>query len=88
MHHNYEEKANAGEFVTILIDAILDDTALEKHSTNSTYGLGKSTKEATYSGRLPISQKRAAAITQRIDEVKFADYVGTHSFEALNHMKG
>ena len=25
MYHNYEEKANAGEFVKMLIDAILDD---------------------------------------------------------------
>lgn len=30
MHDNYEEKANAGKFVVILIDAILDGEALEK----------------------------------------------------------
>jgi hypothetical protein len=40
MHDNYEEKAKAGEFVVILIDAILDDTALEKDSPNPLYGLG------------------------------------------------
>ena len=40
MHHNYEEKANAGEFVAILIDAILDDVALENDSSNPIYGLG------------------------------------------------
>lgn len=34
MHDNYEEKAKAGEFVVILIDAILDDAALEKADPN------------------------------------------------------
>lgn len=87
MHHNYEEKANAGEFVAILIDAILDDTALERDSSNPIYGLKKSTKEAYYSGRLTISQKKASMITPRIDEAKFADFVNTYSFDALNHMK-
>lgn len=87
MHQNYEVKTNAGEFVAILIDAILDDAALEKDSSNPIYELGKSTKEAYYSGRLPISQKKAAAITPRIDEAKFADFVSTYSFDALNHMK-
>ena len=42
MHHNYEVKANAGEFVAILIDAILDDAALEKDSSNPIYDLKKS----------------------------------------------
>lgn len=87
MHHNYEEKANAGEFVAILIDAILDDEALERDLSNPIYGLKKSTKEAYYNGRLLISQKRAAAIAPRIDEAKFADFVDTYSFDALNHMK-
>ena len=87
MHHNYEEKANAGEFVAILIDAILDDVALENDSSNPIYGLGKSTREAYYSGRLLISQKKAATIAPRIDEAKFADFVDTYSFDALNHMK-
>ena len=87
MHQNYEAKTNAGEFVAVLIDAILDDAALEKDSSNPIYGLGKSTKEAYYSERLPISQKKAAAITPRIDEAKFADFVNTYSFDALNHMK-
>ena len=60
MHHNYEEKINAGNFVPVLIDAILDDESLEKKKEpNPMYALGKSTKEAYYSGRLPISQKRA-----------------------------
>lgn len=87
MHHNYEAKANAGEFVAILIDAILDDAALEKDSSNPIYSLGKSTKEAYYSGRLPISQKKAAVIAPRIDETKFAEFVDTYSIDALNHMK-
>lgn len=87
MHQNYEVKTNAGEFVAVLIDAILDDAALEKDSSNPIYELGKSTKEAYYSGRLPISQKKAAAITPRIDEAKFADFVSTYSFDALNLMK-
>ena len=40
MHHNYEVKKNAAEFVKILIDAILDDEALEKAAPNPLYGLG------------------------------------------------
>lgn len=87
MHHNYETKMNAAEFVKILTDAILDDEALEKDSPNPLYGLGKSTLEAYYSGRLPISQKKASALTPRLDEAKFADFVNTYSFDALNHMK-
>ena len=86
MHHNYEEKANAGEFIAILIDAILDDMALEE-TANPIYELSKSTREAYYSGRLSISQKKAAIIAPRIDEAKFADYVDTYSFDALNHMR-
>lgn len=42
MHDNYEEKANAGKFVVILFDAILDGEALEKAEPNPLYGLGKS----------------------------------------------
>lgn len=87
MHHNYEKTINAGEFVKILTDAILDDEALEKDSPNPIYGLKKSTLEAYYSGRLPISQKKAAALAPRIDEAKFADFVNTYSYDALNHMK-
>lgn len=87
MHHNYEAKMNAAEFVKIVTDAILDDVALEKDSPNPLYGLGKSTLEAYYSGRLPISQKKASALTPRLDEAKFADFVNTYSFDALNHMK-
>ena len=87
MHHNYEVKKNAAEFVKILTDAILDDEALEKAAPNPLYGLGKSTLEAYYSGRLPISQKKASALTPRLDEAKFADFVNTYSFDALNHMK-
>ena len=86
MHHNYEERVNTGEFVAILIDAILDDTAIEKDYPNPIYELSKSTKEAYYNGRLPISQKKAAAITPRISEAKFADFVNTYSIDALNHM--
>ena len=87
MHHNYETKMNAAEFVKILTDAILDDEALEKASPNPLYGLRKSTLEAYYSGRLPISQKKASALTPRLDETKFADFVNTYSYDALNHMK-
>lgn len=87
MYHNYEEKANAGEFVKMLIDAILDDASLEKDSPNPLYELKKSTLEAYYSGRLRIAQKKAAAIAPRIDEAKFADFMDTYSFDALTHMK-
>ena len=80
MYHNYEEKANVGEFVKMLIDAILDDASLEKDSPNPLYELKKSTLEAYYSGRLRIAQKKAAAIAPRIDEAKFADFMDTYSF--------
>lgn len=33
MHENYEANANDSEFVSILIDAILDESALEKEET-------------------------------------------------------
>lgn len=62
MRENYEIEINAGEFVPVLIDAILDDEALEKDKeANPLYALGKSTKEAYYSGRLLISQKKGAS---------------------------
>ena len=85
-HHNYEKLVNAGEFVKMLVDAILDDVALENDSSNPLYKLKKSTLEAYYSGRLPISQKKASALTPRLDEAKFADFINTYSFDALNHM--
>ena len=87
MHDNYEEKANAGKFVVILIDAILDDEALEKDSPNPLYGLGKSTLEAYYSGRRPISQKKAAQIVPRLSEETFAGFVETYSMDALDHIR-
>ena len=70
MHHNYGEKATASEFVAVLIDAILDDMALEE-TANPIYELSKSTREAYYSGRLSISQKKAAIIAPRIDEARY-----------------
>lgn len=87
MHHNYEERVNSREFVAILIDAILDDEALEKDSPNPIYALKKSTKEAYYSGRLRISQKRASQIMPRISEEKFDEFVGEYSMDALDHMR-
>ena len=64
MHHNYEAKKNAAEFVKILTDAILDDEALEKTSPNPLYELGKSSLEAYYSGRRLISQKKRLLLLQ------------------------
>ena len=88
MHENYEAQINAGDFVPVLIDAILDDEALEKDKeANPLYALGKSTKEAYYSGRLLISQKKARAIAPRIDEHKFAEFVDTYSLDALDNMR-
>lgn len=87
MHNNYERKVNAGEFVIILIDAILDDEALEKAAPNPLYRLGKSTLEAYYSGRRSISQKNAAQIVPRLSENTFAGFVETYSEDALNHIK-
>ena len=88
MHENYEAQINAGDFVPVLIDAILDDEALEKDKeANPLYALGKSTKEAYYSGRLLISQKKARAIAPRIDEHKFAEFVDTYSLDALENMR-
>lgn len=86
MHHNYEEKANASEFVKILIDAILDEEALEKDSPNPLYGLSKSTLEAYYSGGRSISQKKAAQIVPRISEEVFAEFVDKYSIDALDHI--
>ena len=86
MHDNYEEKANAGKFVVILFDAILDGEALEKAEPNPLYGLGKSTLEAYYSGRRLISQRKAAQIVSRLFEETFAEFVETYSMDALNHI--
>lgn len=86
MHDNYEEKANAGKFVVILFDAILDGEALEKAEPNPLYGLGKSTLEAYYSGRRLISQRKAAQIVPRLFEETFAEFVETYSMDALNHI--
>ena len=86
MHDNYEEKANAGKFVVILIDAILDGEALEKAEPNPLYGLGKSTLEAYYSGRRLISQRKAAQIVPRLSEETFAGFVETYSMDALDHI--
>ena len=87
MHEKYEIKVNAGDFVAIIIDAILDDEALEKPAPNPIYSLKKSTKEAYYSGRLLISQKKAAQIVPRLSEEKFADFVDTYSMDALDYMR-
>lgn len=84
LHNRYGEKASAGEFVAILIDAILDDKTLEKDSSNPIYSLSKSTKEAYYSGRLSISRKKAAMMT--IDESKFLDFMDAYSFDDLVYM--
>lgn len=86
MHDNYEEKANAGKFVVILIDAILDGEALEKAEPNPLYGLGKSTLEAYYSGRRLISRRKAAQIVPRLSEETFAEFVETYSMDALDHI--
>ena len=78
---------NAGEFVAVLIDAILDDEALEKPEPNPIYSLKKSTQEAYYSGRLLISQKKAAQIVPRLSEEKFAEFVNRYSMDALDYMR-
>ena len=84
MHQHYEIKISAGEFVPTLIDAILDDASLEEgREANPLYVLGKSTKEAYYSGRLPMSKKNAAALLPRMDEERFATFVNTCSYDAL-----
>lgn len=87
MHEKYEVKVNAGEFVAVLIDAILDDEALEKPEPNPIYSLKKSTQEAYYSGRLLISQKKAAQIVPRLSEEKFAEFVNRYSMDALDYMR-
>jgi hypothetical protein len=87
MHENYEEKANAGEFVLILIDAILDDEALEKKEPNPFYETGKSTREAYYSGRRLLPQKKAAQIVPRLSEETFAEFIDDYSMDALDHIR-
>ena len=87
MHDNYEKSERVDEFVKILIDAILDQTALEKETPNPLYGLGKSTLEAYYSGRRLISQRKAAQIVPRLSEETFADFVDSYSMDALDHIR-
>lgn len=83
----YEEKTTVAEFVKNIIDAILDDVALEKDFSNPLYKLKKSTLEAYYNGTLPISQNNAAAIAPRIDEAKFEDFINNYSVDALEQMR-
>ncbi len=87
MHEKYEENVTVAEFVPILIDAILDDEATEKAEPNPLYKLKKSTLEAYYSGRLPLSQSKAGQIVPRLSEEHFADFVNTYSMDALLYMK-
>lgn len=87
LHSNYEININAGDFVAVIIDAILDDEAVDNDFQNPICTLKKSTKEAYYSGRLQISRKKAAMIAPRIDETKFAGFIDTYSIDALNYMK-
>ncbi len=88
LHHNYEEKIRASEFVVLIVDAILDDQAIEKEKEpNPLYQLKKSTLEGYYSGRRKLSRNNAAAIAGRIDEAKFADFVDNLSFDAVNHLR-
>lgn len=80
MYQHYETKLGAGEFVKALIDAILDDDSLDKgHEVNPLYALGKSTLEAYYQGRLPMSRKNAAVLSPRLDEERFARLINSHS---------
>lgn len=62
MHENYEANANDSEFVSILIDAILDESALEKEGNpNPIYGLSANTRLAYYSGKRQIFTKESRA---------------------------
>ena len=72
MHHNYETKMNAAEFVKILTDAILDDEALEKDSPNPLYGLGKSTLESCKQKSSP-EMKKAPQFSQSKNGYSKAD---------------
>ncbi len=87
IHNNYERKVNSADFAKILIDAILDDEALENDSPNPLYDLSKSTLEAYCSGRRHISQKVAAQIVPRLSEDKFAEFIETYSEDALVHLR-
>ena len=58
MHENYEANANDSKFVSILIDAILDESALEKGGNpNPIYELSANTRLAYYSGKRQIFHK-------------------------------
>jgi len=64
--HNYEEKANAGEFVKMLIDAILDDASLEKDSPNPLYELKKSTLEAYYAADCALHKRKPLPLLREL----------------------
>ena len=69
MHENYEANANDSKFVSILIDAILDESALEKGGNpNPIYELSANTRLAYYSGKRQISQRKAAQIVPNLSE--------------------
>lgn len=88
MHENYEANANDSEFVSILIDAILDESALEKEGNpNPIYGLSANTRLAYYSGKRQISQRKAAQIVPNLSEESFDNFVSDYSMDALEHMR-
>lgn len=88
MHENYEANANDSKFVSILIDAILDESALEKGGNpNPIYELSANTRLAYYSGKRQISQRKAAQIVPNLSEQSFDNFVSDYSMDALDHMR-
>lgn len=84
MKQHYEIKISVKDFVPALIDIILDDASLDDdHESNPLYALGKSTREAYYSGRLPMSKDNAAALSPRLDEERFAGFINNYSYDDL-----
>ena len=58
MHHNYEVKMNAAEFVKTLTDAILDDEALEKLLRIHSMGLENPHLRHITAAGFPFHRKR------------------------------
>ena len=75
--------------VKVLIDALLDETAvdLEQDEINPMYSKSKATLQAIYNGRRSISRTDAGIINTRVDEAHFADFISESlSFDALQQL--
>lgn len=94
MLHKYRinRRESTAECVKILMDAILEDVAMESFGNsgkelNPMYGKSDTTLKAIYNGsRLKISQEDAVLMSGRTDGEHFADFVNTFSVDALSEL--